>query len=219
MWWLMFLAASVCLLRWAWTGTWRRWPCAALFVAGYVISILLPHNVRDPHWWRSTWIVITGVLLPLRLAMLVEASCRLLRGLPDKRWMIAGGVSAAIAVVLILLPFRPLRLDYWSFVALRQYAQVAMAVFMGLLVMYAFMRPIRAPSRTHAMILLVLLLDYAVASGFEKTTGIASPFVVISAATWTVIRNSSNLTLALCFFAWAASTHQQPETISSEARE
>ncbi len=213
-WWLMFAASAACLIAWAWTGRYR--PAAALFVLAYVASLLVPHNVNDPHWWRSTWPWITGVLLPLRVCMVVEASWRLMRSVPEKWLPVAGALAGAVAVVLILLPFQRLGFDYWSFLAVRQYAQIAMAVFMGLLVLYAEVRPIRSAEIVHAAILWLLLMDYAVASTFDARTGLAGGFLVITTSAWHTARAVSNVVLALSLFLWTALAYREAKAPSRE---
>lgn len=164
MWWLMFCAAAGCLIAWAWTGRYRN--AAALFALAYLANLYRPRHMPA---WHTTWLIATGVLLPLRVAMLAEAAAPLLRGLRE-RWLLIGAISVACAgCVVILLAFIPLGMDFYSVVAARQYLQVAMALWLGLLLLYD---ALRAGSRfdAHALIVFVILADYAIAASFEAQT-------------------------------------------------
>jgi hypothetical protein len=214
MWWLMFASAAACLIAWAWTGRYR--PAAALFVLAYAANLYRPRHM--PHW-HTAWLIATGILLPLRLAMLVDAAAALLRPLKE-RWLLAWAVtSACAACVVILLMYVPLGPDFYSLVAARQYLQVAMALWMGLLLLGLLL--LYDDSRwsridRHALVVFLVLADYAAASAFEEGSGLAAAFVVSTAVVRAAAKTIAAAVLALCFVGWAALAHETAKQVRGQ---
>jgi len=205
---VMILASTFCLIRFV---RFRVWSFAGLFVALYLISLALPHNPGSPHWHR-TWLIITGVLLPARIAMLAEYARSTTANMQERGYVLSAALSASTAAVLVMLPFMPLGFDFYAFISVRQYIQVGLAVFGGMIYLYGWMRDGRAPSA----IVPLILLDYAVACAFDAKTGLASGFVLITAAKWRAVRTASNLVLALCLLWWAATAKRQPDQMTGQ---
>jgi len=206
MWWLLFAASAVCLIRWAWTGAYRRWPCAALFVIAYLCNLYRPRHM--PHW-HAPWLAATAVLLPLRIAMLAEVTRKILAHMQE-RWIVVGALTSSCGVVVgILLYYMPINADFYSVVMLRQYLQIAMMAWVGFLLLYARIRDGKI-GYWHAVIVGVLLADYAVAATFEEHSGLSDGFIFSTPALRASVKMFSALILAFCLLAWTAAAESCP---------
>jgi len=168
--------------------------------------------------WQIPWLVATSVLLPLRLAMVAEVSEQLLKPMKERLVVVAALLCSCGIVAVILGHYVPLGVDFYSFVAARQYLQIMAAAWMGLLLLYAGLRP-GFRFDWHGFIVAVAISDYAIAATFEETVGLSNGFIFSTPALRASVKAVSSFILALCFIAWAATPYRKPEQKSGEPSE
>ncbi len=209
MWWVCFFAAAAALFAFVRSGEYRRSPAAALFVAAYLCNLYRPRHLPN---WEAAWLIATAILLPLRILMVVEETQKLTHALPEKHTLIAATLCECGAALAILVQFDPVGLDFLSFVELRQYVQIMLALWMGLMLIYLWFRPVRLQFRS--IVIFVLLMDYACAAAFDPRTGLAAG--VFFTASPVTVKMVADLILAVCLLSWACVSNSQTEQVSSE---